>query len=107
MHRVIKFNKKAWIKSYININTELKKNVKNHLRKDFLKPFEQCSFWKNYRKHEKTCRYQACNNGIKNKLFSIKTKLSYNKLFSKNLATIKKKKHRYLLTDLSIQVYQY
>ena len=91
MHRVIKFNKKAWIKSYININTELIKNAKSDLRKDFFKPYGQFSFWKNYRKYEKTCRYQACINGSKNKLFSIKTKLSYNKIFSKNLAAIEKK----------------
>ena len=91
MHRVIIFNKKAWIKSYININTELIKNAKSDLRKDFFKPYEQFSFWENYRKYEKTCRYRACINGSKNKLFSIKTKLSYNKIFSKNLAAIEKK----------------
>ena len=30
VHRVIKFNQKAWLKTYIHMNTELKKSAKNH-----------------------------------------------------------------------------
>lgn len=33
MHRVFKFNQKAWQKSYIDINTELKQMFKNCLWK--------------------------------------------------------------------------
>ena len=28
VHRVIQFNQRAWLKSYINMNTELKKETK-------------------------------------------------------------------------------
>ena len=69
VHRVIKFNQKAWLKRYIGMNTGLGKNVKNWIRKIFFQVDEQCS------------RYQTCNNWIKKELFSIWNKLSNNDYF--------------------------
>ena len=35
LHRVIKFNKKGWVKSYIDMNTNLRIKATNDYRKDF------------------------------------------------------------------------
>ena len=49
--------------------------------------FEKC-----HRKCEKTQRYQICNNWKKKQLISIRTKLSYNKIFSENLLAVEMRK---------------
>ena len=37
IHRIIEFNQEAWLKPYIDMNTELRKVAKNDFKKDFFK----------------------------------------------------------------------
>ena len=92
IHKVLKFNQRAWLKSYIDMNTDLRKNAKNDFEKDFFKLMNNAVYGKtmeNVRKHR---IIKLMNNDKKgNKLVS-EPNYHTTKWLSENLLAIEIKK---------------
>ena len=92
VHRVIQFNQKAWLKPYINMNIEMRKEAKEDFEKNFFKLMNNADFGKtvgNLRKHRDI--KLVTTDKRRNQLAS-ETNYHTTKYFSENLMTIKRKK---------------
>ena len=92
VHKVTEFNQEAWLKKYIDINTELRKKASNNFEKDFFKLMNNAVFGKtmeNVRKHRDITLVKTDHK--RNKLVS-EPNYHTMKLISGNLSIIEVKK---------------
>ena len=104
---MIKLYQNAWLKPYIDVNTDLRKKAKKYFEKDIIKLMNNAVFGKtteNVRKHQ-TCH----NRNIK--LVTTERRRNYlisepsfhsNKFFTENLLAMKTKKLKFLWVNLFV-----
>ena len=92
VHRVIEFNQEAWLKKYIDMNTELRKKASNDFEKDFFKLMKNAVFGKTMENVRKYRDIKLVKTDYKrNKLVS-EPNYHTMKLISENLSIIEMKK---------------
>ena len=96
-HRVIQFNQEAWLKPYIDMNTELRKQAKKDFETNFFKLMNNAVFGKTM---ENVRKYRdiklITTDKRKNQLVS-EPNYYTTKLFSENLLPIEMKKTKVLM----------
>ena len=94
VHRINRFKQKAWLKSYIDMNTELRKKAKNEFEKDFFKLMNNAVFGKtmeNVRNHRDV---KLITSDKRRKRLVSEPKYHSHKTFSDHLMAIEMKKTR-------------
>ena len=98
VHRIIHFKQKAWLKIYIDMNTELRKNAKNEFEKNFFKLMNNSVFGKTMEnlRHHRDIKL-VTSDKRKNRLVS-QPNYHSRKKFSDHLMAIEMKKTRVKMT---------
>ena len=104
IHRIIEFNQEAWLKPYIDMNTELRKVASNDFEKDFHKLMNNVVFRKtmeNVRKHREI--KLVTTNKKRSKLVSEPNYQTMNYI-SKDLSIIEMKKKKKIKMNKPIYI---
>ena len=94
MHRVIQLHQKGWLKPYIDMNTELRKNTTNEFQKQFFKLMNNSNFgttMENARNHRDI---KLVTSDKRRKILVSESNYGSHKMFFYHLMAIKMKKTR-------------
>ena len=97
IHRVLEFDQSAWLKEYIDYNTEMRKNAKNSFEKDFFKLMNNSVFGKTMENLRNRVNIELVTNEKRLNKLSAKPTYVSSKIFNENLAAVHTKKERLLL----------
>ena len=97
VHRVIKFNEKAWLKPYIDMNTKLREKAKNNFEKDFFKLMKNVVSGKNMENVRKHRNIKLVTTERRRNYLVSESNHHTTKFFTENLLVIKMRKPRILM----------
>ena len=92
IHRGIKFIESAWLKPYIDKNTNLRTQAKNNFEKDFFKLMNNSVFGKTMENIRNRVNVKLVNTEERLKKLSAKPNYKGRKIFSENLISVHMKK---------------
>ena len=92
IHRGIKFDESPWLKSYIDMNTNLRPEAKNEFEKHFFKLMNNSVFGKTMENIRKHVNIKLVNNKKQAKKLAAKPNFECSKIFDENLIAIHMKK---------------
>ena len=94
VHRVLEFSQSTWLKSYIDFNTEMRKDAKNIFEKDFFKLMNNSVFGKTMENLRKRTNIELVTN--EKRLLKVTAKPTYvsSKIFDENLVGVHTKKRK-------------
>ena len=96
IHRVLEFKQRTWLKPYIDFNTEMRKDAKNSVEKDFFTLMNNSVFGKTMENLRKRCNVKLVTDEKKLNELIITSKPTYvgHKIFDENLVGVNMKKER-------------
>ena len=98
VHRVISFQQSAWLKVYIDKNTELRKKATSNFEKNFFKLMNNSIFGKTMEDKRKHKDMQLVNNETRYKELVMKPNFKDGRKFSENLMGVGKGKCKIKMT---------
>ena len=93
VHRVIKFNQNAWLKPYIDMNTDSRKKAKNDFEKDFSKLMNNVVFGKATENGGKHRDIKLVTTERKKSYLALEPNYDAKKFFTENLLALEMKKN--------------
>ncbi|XP_054260314.1 uncharacterized protein LOC128984968 [Macrosteles quadrilineatus] len=86
IHRVIRFNQSPWLKSYIELNTDLRKQAKNDFEKDLFKYFNNSIFGKTMESYRKRMDFRIVSDARKLEKCIAKPNYLHSTIFTDSMA---------------------
>lgn len=92
IHRLLKFEQTAWLKTYIDLNTYHRSLATNDFDKDFFKLMNNSIFGKTMENIRRRVDIRLCNNGLKAEKLIAKPNFQDRTIFAENLAAFHMRK---------------
>jgi hypothetical protein len=92
IHKVVEFDQSAWLKKYINFNTDLRTKATNDFEKDFFKLMINSVFGKTMENIRNRVDIKLCSDGFKAEKLIAKPNFDSRTIFTENLVAVHMKK---------------